>query len=449
MQFAGFADAAHRLFIGLSVLAGIAAWRPAFAQNAEAQGWYSQGLRALEELRYAEARVALGKAVEIDPSFAGAWLDLAIAAHSEGDTVQAEEFLTILEARFALPPAISARVHNLRQRIHALRNAPTAGWRWRGVFQGGAGFDSNANAGLSLADLTLTLPGGNVVLPLGTAQLPRSDRYVLASTSIDGSRRYGAGHLEATGSVKSRVNASLHAFDTVEIQAGGGYASNAPAFGGAWSFLLPGPWRAGFSAQQLRLGGAALLDSLGVTAVHSWSSAPCGPLAGVEFDWRHFPIARNLDSRLFWLSANATCDTPWLGSGGRLSVQGRAGREMARGEFLSNQGRPGGDTRHLELTALHRWSWAGRYGTHKVEAQAQWASANDTEGYSPLLADNARRRLIRSAGALAYTAPLQPGGLDGLGWTATLALQVFRQRSNLEVFRLQGTVVQMTLQNAW
>lgn len=450
MQFAGFADAAHRLFTGLSVLAGLVAWPQAFAQNAEAQSWYSQGVRALDERRFGEARSALLSAVAADPTFAGAWLDLAIAAQAEGDTVQAEEFLTILEARFTLPAPIAAGVRNLRQRILTERAvSPGTGWRWSGVFQFAGGYDSNANAGLSLSDLTLTLPGGNVVLPLAPAQQPRADFYALGSMGVDGTRRLGRGQLETSASVKTRVHGKLRDFDTVEISAQAGYASNEPAFSGTFARVLPGPWRVGAVAHQLRLGGNTLLDSLGVTAVHAWTQVPCSPQAGVEFDLRHFPIASNLDSRLFWLSANATCDTSWLGPGGRLSMQLRTGREAARGEFLSNMGRPGGDTRHMEITLLQRWSWAGRNGTHKVEAQSQWARARDTDGYSPLLAGNARRRLTRSTAALAYTVPLQAGGADGEGWNATLALQAFRQRSNLEVFRLKGEVFQASVQRNW
>ena len=41
--------------------------------------------------------------------------------------------------------------------------------------------------------------------------------------------------------------------------------------------------------------------------------------------------------------------------------------------------------------------------------------------------------------------PLQPAGVDEDSWLATLALQGFRQRSNLEVFRVKGEVAFMRL----
>lgn len=449
MRFAGFAEAARRLISGLlPVLAGTLAWSQACAQTPEAQSAYSEGVQALGERRYGEARAAFLRAVEADPSFAGAWLDLAIAAQAEGDTVQAEEFLTILEARFSLPPMIARGVRDLRQRIQAQRSA-SAGWRWRTVFQGGAGYDTNANTGLSRSDLTLTLPGGGVLLPLNPSLQPQSDSYAITSLSTEGSRQWRAGQVDVSASAKSRLNSRLHEFETVETLLGIGYTAGEPAFDGVWSGLLPGPWRVGITAQQLRLGGNALLNNVTFSALHAWKDLPCNPRAGLEFDIRHFPVAPNLDSRLAWVSGAASCDSPWAGTGGRLNMQMRAGWEAARGNFLSERGRPGDNTRHLELTVSHRWSWPGFNGTHRLEAQAQWAQALDTQGYSPLLSDNAPRRSRRTTAGLAYSVPLQPAGADEEAWIATLAVQGFRQRSNLEVFRVKGEVLQLTVQRSW
>ncbi len=449
MRFAGFADAARKLFSGVPILAGLLACPQVCAQTPEALAWYSQGVRALDERRLPDARAAFLRAISADPTFAGAWLDLAFTAQAEGDPVQAEEFLTILEARFVLPDPIAAGVDALRRRIQADRAAASTDWRWRALAQGGGGYDTNANTGLALKDLTLTLPGGGVALPLAAAQQPRPDWFVLGSLSAEGGRKLGEGQVEVLASSRTRVNARLHDFDTVELQGTLAYTSAEPPFPGRTGRFLPGPWRVAINAQQLRLGGNALLNGAGLSALHAWKMLPCGPQVGVDLDLRHFPTAVNLDSRLMWLSAGGACDSPWLGSNGRLGMQLRAGREIAQGNFLSDRGRPGGDTHHMELTLSHRWSWAGRHGTHRLEAQAQFASARDTEGYSPLLADNAHRRLIRTTGAIAYTLPLEPAGADREAWLANIALQAFNQRSNLELFRLKGTVLQLTVQRSW
>ena len=53
--------------------------------SAEAFRWYSQGLDALDHVRYAEALACFKRAVEIDPSFAAAYAELEILAGGLGD----------------------------------------------------------------------------------------------------------------------------------------------------------------------------------------------------------------------------------------------------------------------------------------------------------------------------------------------------------------------------
>lgn len=417
-----------------------------------AQEVYEAGVKALAEHRYADARAALQEAVHADPSFAGAWLDLAIATEAAGDPVEAEEFLDILEARFKLPPVIALRVAQLRAQIHGrsaiAANAPNA-WRWKTQLQAGAGRDSNANSGLSLPDLTLTLPGGSVVLPVGQAQLPQADNYVLTSLAIEGLHSAQDGEWQVTGASRARANHHLHAYDTLELQAGGAFIGSRPAWGGPWAQVFPGPWRVGVSAQRLVLGGTTLLDSLSVTGVHAWTGATCGPQAGVEVGARNFPSASNLDSSIVWLSGSALCDTPFLIERSTLTLQAKAGYESARHAYESALGRPGDNTRHLDVTALERWTRPGPFGAERMEVQFQWSSAHDTRGYSPLLASNEPRRLYRASVGLAYTMPLPSSQWAGDDWAVTAAAQAFRQTSNLEIFRVKGRILQLTLQKTW
>jgi hypothetical protein len=122
---------------------------------------------------------------------------------------------------------------------------------------------------------------------------------------------------------------------------------------------------------------------------------------------------------------------------------------MAQHDFASSRGRPGGDTHHAEITVSHPWTWAGQYGTHRLEALGHWAQARDTEGYSPLLADNARRHVTRTTVGISYTWPLQAQSAEVAGWQATLTAQAYRQQSNLEIFRLKGEVIQLSFQRGW
>lgn len=447
MRFAGCAEAARRHSLGLFLAAAVLASGPALG-SPPAQRWYAEGVKALDEGRFADAQAALLKAVEADPGFAGAWLDLAIASHAAGDTVQAEEFLSILEARFVLPEPIAAGVAALR---HSIRDQDPPGplvWNWRAVAQGGAGYDSNANAGLAVNDLTLTLPGGGVSLPIASALKPQGDAYAVASLVVDGWRRHGTGQLEAGASLKARRNARVTEFDTLEAQASVGYASNAPAFEGVWARWLPGPWRVGAAVQQSRLGGSTLFNSFSLSGVHAWTQLPCSPQGSVEWTYRSFPTAPNLDSRLAWLGLGAACPSDKPGSRGGWNLHGRLGHEGAKNAFVSNQGRPGGDTWHVEAGITRHWRWAGPRGPQRLEALVQWAGARDTEGYSPLLANNARRHVQRATAGIAYTFPLvADAGEDD--WLGTVTVQGFRQTSNLGLFRLKGVAAQFTMQWAW
>jgi tetratricopeptide (TPR) repeat protein len=108
------------------------------AASPAAQARYREGTQALAEHRYEAARSALREAVRLDPDFAGAWLDLAIATHALGERVQAEELLDTLEARFAVPPALADVIARLRQQIAAASAPPAAPQRWRWRRQLGA-----------------------------------------------------------------------------------------------------------------------------------------------------------------------------------------------------------------------------------------------------------------------------------------------------------------------
>lgn len=452
MQFAGFVEGARRLFIGL--LAGIAPALGVMAQSPQppqteqqAQQFYQQGVQALQAGRPSEAREAFARVIALDPAFAGAWLDLAVATQSLGDTAQAEEFLAILEQRFSpLPDAVSQGVAALRARIAA--SQPAAGWRLRHTLQAGVGQDSNANSGLSLQDINLTLPGGSILLPLDPGFKPRSDSHVLTQWSTEAQRRIGQGELEVSASLRLRRNAQETAFDTSELQTGLAYASAQPLLDGALPFL-PGPWRVGVQWQAARLGEDTVLRTASLSAQHVWTQRACSPQASVQLDVRRFPIASPLDSRVLWVGGQVNCPSPLKNGAERLKLQVRLGNETARTPASEAMGRPGGNTRLQEWTLTHDWAWAGSYGQHRLEALAQWAMGRDTEGYSPVLEDGARRVVRRTTAGLAYVMPLPVAGVEPGRWSLAWSFQGYRQASNLGIFKIQGELLQVLVQRVW
>lgn len=442
-----------------TLLTGLCAGAPAGAVAAGALQAYQRGTAALEAGRYEEARRFLGEAVALDPDFPGAWLDLAVATARAGDVVQAEEFLTILEARFELPPAIAATVAQWRAQFARWQTAPrdgagpvdaTAGVAAerenRYSLQLGAGYDSNANAGLSLGSLTLTLPGGWVVLPIDRQYRPRADTYALLAAAAGTQRNVGSGLLDASVSMRWRRNAVEHEFDALELRGGLAWTSPGAVPVDGLQALFPGPWRVSTTLQQVRLGGRALQNSARLAFEHVWPRAACRPLGSLEADFRTHPVARNIDAIWLWAGVTLRCPGLPLPRAAGLQSRLRVGHAFAR-HGAGERSRPGGDSRNLEWTVLQEWAWPtdGADGV-RLQAHLDWERVRDTRGYSPLLADGAVRRVDRTALGLAWSMPVP---WPGERWRAVADAQWFHQRSNLDVFRLSGHLFQLSLQRIW
>jgi tetratricopeptide (TPR) repeat protein len=426
-------------------------------QTQAPQQAYEAAIAALQAGDADRARTLLLDVVRRAPQFAGAWLDLAIATQRMGDLAQAEEFLDLIEQRFTVPPALQRAIAELRDRIRqgerlvAMASAaqqppagpPTASAaRTRVQAQVSAGYDANANAGLSASAVSLTLPGGSISLPLAENFRPRGEGFSAAQLSWEGAFEplaavlKGAARAEVGASVRSLAYRREHAFSTDELQISA-------------ALNWPGPWRLSAQAQHLRLGGVPLLSSAGGALRRAWPAAPCQPLALFELDRRRFENSPNLDSRLLWAGLQGNCPM----QGGGVVWQLRMGHEVGLTAPDPDSGartaRPGGATLHREVALLHRRVLPGLPGPWKqsqpprLEALLQSTHSQDTDPYSPLLADNAKRQVRRVTVGLTLAVPL--------GRTAafTVSSQAYRQVSNLEIFGLGGRLFMMNLQKQW
>ena len=137
------------------------------------------------------------------------------------------------------------------------------------------------------------------------------------------------------------------------------------------------------------------------------------------------PAASELDGRFLGLTAGLAC---LLGSN-RITAAVRAGRDMA------HRDRPGGDQRQLDL----RLAWLGAIGGGTLLADLVLSHQRDQEGYSPLLENNAVRRLKRASLRLEYAYPV------AAGWSVLVTADGTLQRSNLELFDIAGRAVYLAL----
>jgi hypothetical protein len=429
--------------------------------SVSAASFYEQGLQALDARQFTRARELLALAVQENPDHAGAWLDLALAAFGEGDAALADEILRTLTARFGTPQALAPIMAQLRHEIDA-RLAPVGlqpdGWQPRLRVQLAGGVDSNANAGLAASDIALTLPQGSIVLPLNPTLRERSDTFLTGLFALSARRNMPVGVIEPEIQVRARRNQSVTEFNTREVNLGLSWVVplGEPALGEARPAIARQMRFQGLS-QNLWLGGQALLRSLQVGAEHQWAGRVCGPAAGASLDDRHFPDRDNLDSRLAWASLRLNClfglEDPH-GRMSRASAYLRNGQEAARTAPSAVQpgvGRTGGDTRHVEAGLAYSRLFPQGWLAGRLDAELVWARAKDSEGYSVLLQNNARREMNRGTLNLAYSIPLKvlhpqfmrdPGELS-LSW------QAFRQDSNLQLFRANGQQITVGVIFGW
>ncbi len=365
---------------------------------------------AMRAADYASATVALERLVLQQPQNAGAWLDLAIASARLGDVAGALQALDHLGSHFDPPPLIRQIMDDLRRR---LARPPAPAFRLRASLF--AGRDSNANSGFSAGTLTLTPGGAPVELPLDPAYRARADNLFMATLDVAGTRELAQGQWEWRAALAERRYAHESAFDTREGALGAGYLRRY----NTGTLHLTGEWR------RLEMGGAPLIDvprlRLGYDSAWGWRG--CSPGIAGEAELRRYASIGRYDGDIAWAEANLRCPL----AGGELAGALRLGFDNARAGD-----RPGGDTRHAELALVwQRVLPEGREATLAAFA----GSSRDAQGYSPLLDNDARRRINRLSlrGELSW--PLAGA------WRGVLIGEASRQSSNLPLFELDRSLL--------
>ena len=143
-----------------------------------------------------EAIEPLERALLTNPDLFGAQLDLAQAQAMQGDAASAAALLEDLRSRADLPERFAAQIDREISALRspaALRMATRLAQGWQSTLQLSTmrGFDTNLNNAPSATELTLTLPGGNVTLPLDPSSRPRRGAAQLSAVQWQGVRAAG------------------------------------------------------------------------------------------------------------------------------------------------------------------------------------------------------------------------------------------------------------------
>ena len=195
----------------IAALLGALSCAPAYSQQqpaapSEADLLYDKALQSIAEGRKDDANATLQRVIDMAPSHAGAWLELALLQCSLGNQAEAERLFSIIELRFDPPPGIVQLIANTR-------TAGCAGAQPLSQYSitVARGIDQNVNQG-STRDLGLT------EVDLSPEFRPQHDQYTMLSGEY--LRDLGANGALGFVQFQGRRNDSLHKYDSGALFAG-------------------------------------------------------------------------------------------------------------------------------------------------------------------------------------------------------------------------------------
>lgn len=378
---------------------------------------YMLGVVALRENANTIALHALERVVLQSPERAGAWIDLAIAHARLGETETASTLLEYVEHTFDVPPALRQAIDRARQQLLAARI--TGGWH--GEITLVKGWDNNANSGLGIDRLALTLDGTQAEFLVSPEFQVRADTFLQLGGRIrrtwDTVMADTHGRFMVTGTARAKNYQNEKNFNIGD--AGLLAAYQQPLLGGEAELVA--------GSQQIRLGGQTLLKirhlqlNWGQRLAEFRSNTTCRAQGGPEYEVRSYSDRHYLDGNITWIGGQLVCSAP----GNDTSLSLRMGVDEP------NEIRPGGRARRSELSLVHRTAlWNQFTADFSVSA----ARSSDAEGYSPVLDRNSRRHVDRYYANVSLYRPVAQD-VD-----AFASLEATRQLSNIAIFDQSGRV---------
>ena len=389
-------------------------------------------VRALEALDKGDLEIAeqqLKKVIHQQPEWAGAWLDLALLVLRQKRYSEAEELVLILEKKFyPLPDGIKTAVELIHQQLAShLRNIEPTKAVNRDRYSALAlavGFDSNANSGLAMSSITLTLPGSSATLNIDSNSQAKSAVYARAGWAHQAAQTWDMGKISWQIKAQVRQNQGLSAYDSVELfpQATLQHDALPGEVTAAWQSLWINA-RQVYEAPVLRWQDSRALFSC------EWQNL-------LQGEARQYSQARYLDSH--WLAYRATvnCNTALQ----RRKLYAQVARENA-----ASKDRPGGNTQHYNIGVQQEWVNLGGQNQHSLLLKLDLLQSRDATTYNSLLDNGNLRRVRRSDSQLTWSAPLpqQPE------WRWSLGIHLNIQKSNIAFFNQQNIAFETSIWRVW
>lgn len=378
----------------------------------------------LDEGEPQQALIWLERSLLLDPDNLGAQADHALALSALGQPEALRALLSGWRGRTDVPKALHDRLAASSAALDFPSSLPAA--RLGGPANGGhwlshreasllLGYESNLDHSPRLAEITLTAPDGPIDLPLLNPLKPRRGAALLTDLSWQVARSPSAGQAWRAGLyLGARTTPGQSTTDWHQIQWAGSGSQ-------VW-----GPWRGQLEVSASWIGGPLNepYRLVRISATGERSTLGCTLRVSLEAEARDQQQTASANGRTAGTLLSAQCPVPRYGGW----VWGAAIR--ANVDEPQSDDRPGGRQRAwnagVRLTGLVGSSI-------RLDASLRAGRVRDEEGYSPLLENNAARRLSQTQLSLELARPL---GL--MGWTgieAVAQIQALRQGSNLPVFR--------------
>ena len=360
------------------------------SEPAEASQAFEQALQALQAQEWSQAELYLERSLMLDPEHADARLQLALLLARRGQSDAAKALIESLINDARTPEAYRQRLRTLRSNLTPL--VPAASEQ-QGQAQTRAditvGYTRNPYARADLGQLTLTLPQGDVTLPLA--------KHVQAAASTGLSLRrivpnqWGMEvNLQRWGGTEQHSAGSLLVF------------GNAVLSGGSLQW----------SAMALRSIDNTTRQAVGIALPRQAWRFSASLFVEPELERRGYSL--RLDRTLIATASVQTVAYVEI----ERSVTGNA--SQARTGFLA------------EWLVAPNWMLATQATIH-----------HDWQGYSPWLAGNAPRSMLAASLSLERHWEVAPG------WRMTGQAHLAQRWSNISLFEYRDAGLQVSLQRQW
>jgi tetratricopeptide (TPR) repeat protein len=372
----------------------------------------------LKQKNYAQAIAQFERVVLIQPDNAGAWLDLAIASFEHGQSDFALGFFDYIESEFKPTPSIQNIIANYRRRIKIATQGLQS---WSHQVDVALGHDTNANSGLSSLSLRLTQDGKVFDLPLEENYRARSDQYLQKSISTRFVQQQGTQEFELNLSAQNRQFFTEHASSSTHIAANANWLRKFQQYQLGASVI----------ADHIQVNGRSLLNNSSLALNAEKNMGACTLSLAFDYDHRYFVTNTALNGAILWQQIMQSCSVQKATHGFNVMWMLRMGNDRPMGF------RAGGAAQKKELWLKLVWILP-RWG--RLELSQQWGRNKDSEGYSPLLENNAIRYIHKNNTRLSWVYPLNK--------SVDVSANVDRNTndSNISIFRQESKNFSLGLQ---